>query len=213
MTTECNNKGIVYVLSNRVMPGLVKIGMTTRCELDSRLRELYTTGVPVPFDVEYACEVNSIDCLKIEKALHKAFEPQRINANREFFQIHKDQAIAILELFNRKDVTDEVSNEMTNDLEANDIASLEKVSKHRPPLNFTLMGIVEGSILTYNADPSIMVKVVSDKRVEYQGEETSLTAITKTLLNSKWGVQPTPRWSYNGKNLQDIYDETFPIVD
>ena len=55
------------------------------------------------------------------------------------------------------------------------------------------MGIVEGSILTYNADPSIMVKVVSDKRVEYQGEETSLTAITKTLLNSKWGVQPTPR--------------------
>ena len=75
------------------------------------------------------------------------------------------------------------------------------------------MGIVEGSILTYNADPSIMVKVVSDKRVEYQGEETSLTAITKTLLNSKWGVQPTPRWSYNGKNLQDIYDETFPIVD
>lgn len=108
--------------------------MTTRCELDSRLRELYTTGVPVPFDVEYACEVNSIDCLKIEKALHKVFGPQRINANREFFQIHKDQAIAILELFNRKDVTDEVSNEMTNDLEANDIASLEKVSKHRPPL-------------------------------------------------------------------------------
>ena len=95
---------------------------------------MYTTGVPVPFDVEYACEVNSIDCLKIEKALHKAFGPQRINANREFFQIHKDQAIAILKLFNRKDVTDEVSNEMTNDLEANDIASLEKVSKHHPPL-------------------------------------------------------------------------------
>ncbi len=50
-----NNTGIVYVLSNRAMPGLVKIGMTTRPELDARLKELYTTGVPVPFDVEYDC--------------------------------------------------------------------------------------------------------------------------------------------------------------
>ena len=61
---SANNIGIVYVLSNRVMPGLVKIGMTTRCEIDSRLKELYTTGVPVPFDVEYACEVDACDCAK-----------------------------------------------------------------------------------------------------------------------------------------------------
>lgn len=30
------------------MPGLVKIGMTTREDMDSRMRELYSTGVPVP---------------------------------------------------------------------------------------------------------------------------------------------------------------------
>ena len=91
--------GIVYVLSNRAMPGLVKIGMTTRHELDARLKELYTTGVPVPFDVEYACEVKSCNCAKLEKALHTAFEPNRLNVNREFFQIKKEQAIAILEIF------------------------------------------------------------------------------------------------------------------
>ena len=210
---SANNIGIVYVLSNRVMPGLVKIGMTTRCEIDSRLKELYTTGVPVPFDVEYACEVDACDCAKIEKALHKAFEPQRINANREFFQINKDQAIAILELFNKKDVTSEVSDEMNNDLDAGDKASLIKASKHRPPLNFSLMGIPVGSILEYIANPSITVTVIADKKVDYEGEEMSLTAVTVRLLNSKYGVQPTPRWSYNGKNLQDIYDETFPFDD
>ena len=210
---SANNIGIVYVLSNRVMPGLVKIGMTTRCEIDSRLKELYTTGVPVPFDVEYACEVDSCDSAKIEKALHKAFEPQRINANREFFQINKDQAIAILELFNKKDVTNEVSDEMNNDLDAGDKASLIKASKHRPPLNFSLMGIPVGSILEYIANPSITVTVIADKKVDYEGEEMSLTAVTMRLLNSKYGVQPTPRWSYNGKNLQDIYDETFPFDD
>lgn len=208
-----NHIGIVYVLSNRAMPGLVKIGMTTRPELDTRLKELYTTGVPVPFDVEYACEVKASDCNKIEKALHTAFDPQRVNINREFFQIKKEQAIAILELFNQKDVTTEVSDEMDNDLDAGDIASKQKATKHRPPLNFIQMGIPIGSILTYNADPKITVTVISEKKVEYMGEETSLTAVTSKLLESKYAVQPTPKWSYNGQNLSSIYDATYPIED
>ena len=80
------NKGIVYVLTNSAMPGLVKIGMTTRDSVDARMKELYSTGVPVPFECAYACEVSSSDCVKIENALHTAFAPNRVNANREFFQ-------------------------------------------------------------------------------------------------------------------------------
>ena len=45
-----NNKGLVYVLTNSAMPGLVKIGMTTRDSVDTRMKELYSTGVPVPFE-------------------------------------------------------------------------------------------------------------------------------------------------------------------
>ena len=101
MIKENNNVGIVYVLSNSVMPGLVKIGMTTRDTIDTRMKELYSTGVPVPFECEYACEVKASDCSKIEKALHKAFKPDRINENREFFSIKSEQAIAILELFDQ----------------------------------------------------------------------------------------------------------------
>ena len=44
MTKQENNYGIVYLLTNPVMPGLVKIGMTERNEIDARLKELYTTG-------------------------------------------------------------------------------------------------------------------------------------------------------------------------
>lgn len=75
------------------------------------------------------------------------------------------------------------------------------------------MGIPMGSTLTYNADTSVSVTVIGDKKVEYLGEETSLTAVTTKLLNSKYGVQPTPRWSFNGVNLQEIYDATYPIED
>ena len=84
--------GIVYLLTNPYMPGLVKIGMTKQEDLDKRMKELYTTGVPVAFECQFACRVNNKDCAKIEKALHTAFEPQRVNKNREFFRINVEQA-------------------------------------------------------------------------------------------------------------------------
>ena len=96
------------------MPGIVKIGMTSRADMDNRLKELYTTGVPQPFECVYACKV---DCFKeLEQALHEAFEPQRINPNREFFRIKPSQAIGILKLFNRGNITAEVVKEMENDI-------------------------------------------------------------------------------------------------
>ena len=118
--------GIVYLLTNPVMPGLVKIGMTTQEGIDKRMKELYTTGVPIPFECKFACKVKKSDCLKIEKALHKAFDPQRINQNREFFRINVEQAQAILELFHHEDVTEEVTDEIQNDLTDEDKAASTK---------------------------------------------------------------------------------------
>ncbi len=120
--------GIVYLLTNPVMPGLVKIGMTTQNDIDKRMKELYTTGVPVPFECQFACRVNKSDCARIEKALHKAFEPQRINANREFFRINVEQARAILELFHHEDVTYAVTDEIENNLTDEDKAASNKVN-------------------------------------------------------------------------------------
>ena len=69
------NLSVVYVLTNPAMPGLVKIGKTSQDDHATRVSQLYTTGVPVPFDIEYACKVpNPAD---VEKALHTAFAPQR----------------------------------------------------------------------------------------------------------------------------------------
>ena len=141
--------GIVYLLTNPVMPGLVKIGMTTQEDIDKRMKELYTTGVPVPFECKFACKVKKSDCLKIEKALHKAFDPQRINQNREFFRINVEQAQAILELFHHEDVTEEVTDEIQNDLTDEDKAASTKAHAKRPPLNFYEMGLQKGDVLIF----------------------------------------------------------------
>jgi hypothetical protein len=78
-------EGWVYCLSNPAMPGYVKVGKTTR-EPRERAAELYTTGVPCEFVVEFAKKVQNVSVK--EKQLHQLLEKhyQRPNPNREFFQ-------------------------------------------------------------------------------------------------------------------------------
>jgi hypothetical protein len=196
------------------MPGLVKIGMTKQEDLEKRMKELYTTGVPVAFECQFACKVNSKDCAKIEKALHKAFEPQRINKNREFFRINVEQAKAILELFHHTDVTDDVTEEIQNDLTDDDKAASSKAMAKRPALNFYEMGLQKGDILTWKDDSSIFVTITSDRKVSYNGEEVSISALSAQLKGYKVRhIQPTPHWLYKERLLSDIYDETYPFEE
>ncbi len=206
--------GIVYLLTNPVMPGLVKIGMTTQEDIDKRMKELYTTGVPVPFECQFACRVKKTDCAKIEKALHTAFSPQRVNANREFFRIQVDQARAILELFHHEDVTESVSDEIQNDLTEEDKSATIKAKQHRPALNFYEMGMQKGDVLVWKDNPTISVVISSERKVLYEGEETSISALSASLKGYKSNyIAPGPHWLYNDVLLSDIYDETYPFEE
>ena len=205
--------GIVYLLTNPVMPCLVKIGMTAQKDIEKRMRELYTTGVPVPFECQFACKVKKGDCVKIEKALHAAFAPQRVNANREFFRIQVEQAKAILELFHHTDVTEEVSDEIENDLTDEDKAATKKARLHRPPLNFFEMGMKKGDVLQWKDDPSVTLSVYTERTVIFEGKEMAISAVTRDLKGSKWYVAPGSYWLYNERLLSEIYDETYPVED
>ena len=134
-------EGSVYVLTNPAMPNMVKIGKTTR-DVELRLADLYSTGVPLPFECEYAAKVKDVD--KTEKAFHTAFEPSRVNPKREFFNINPEQAIAVLSLMAIEDVTPSVQDEAKKiDIEAS--ASAEKFKKkRRPTINYFEMGLKIG---------------------------------------------------------------------
>lgn len=94
---------IVYILSNPAMPGLLKIGMTDKADLSLRMKELYTTGVPLPFDCVYACIVE--DNAAAEKAMHTKFAKDRINPKREFFKIAAKTAVKTLKKYELQDIT------------------------------------------------------------------------------------------------------------
>ncbi len=86
--------GYVYVLSNPRMPGLLKIGSTTR-SVPERVAELNSaTGVPVPFAVEAYFAVASPE--EMELSIHQRLSQHRV-LGREFFEIGLEEVIRILE--------------------------------------------------------------------------------------------------------------------
>ena len=83
----------IYILSNRSMPGLIKVGKTTT-HPSQRMSELHSTGVPTPFDLEFSATVSSCDYS--EKAAHRALANYRVTGNREFFRISVKKAIELI---------------------------------------------------------------------------------------------------------------------
>ncbi len=198
---------IIYVLTNPAMPGLVKIGKTTQLEVDGRMRQLYSTGVPVPFDCAFACQVK--DAAEVEKALHYAFGNTRINPNREFFKIEADRVISVLKLLKIDDITAQFEHQLEADIEEVDKQSSQQLKDtKRPRMDFYELGIPYGSILV-SKDGVMQVKVVEAKKVDLNGEVCSLTEATRKLLSLVDGyqIQPSPYWTFNGKTVKEIYEE------
>lgn len=201
-----NNQGIVYILTNPAMPNLIKIGMTTHEDVKLRMAQIYTTGVPLPFECVYAARVANHE--KVEKALHVAFGPDRVNPKREFFEIEANQAIAIIKLMEVEDVTPKVAREREEVDEVDRDAGEAYARKKRPRFNFGEMGIVPGSELISVANGEKVI-VLDDRGVNFRGEETSLTNATRIILDNGYHVAPGPYWTYNGRKLRDIYNETY----
>ncbi len=193
-------QGIVYALTNEAMPGLLKIGTTGRNDPQHRINELYTTGVPYPFECLKAIKVD--DGLQLERALHVAFGPQRVNRSREFFEVEEEQVLAILDVWpGAQDVTPEVAEEVKGDIAGEE--ALVSRKRRRPNLDFHKMGIPDGSVLTF-AQSGETVEVVSANRVRFQGEDISLTAATRKL-GAAWGL--TKHWTHQGRSVSSYYRE------
>ena len=63
--------GTIYILVNQAMEGYTKVGKT-RSSVEQRMRELDSTGVPLPFECFYAARVADIEF--VERRLHDAFD-------------------------------------------------------------------------------------------------------------------------------------------
>jgi len=187
--------------------------MTTQFEVEERMKQLYGTGVPVPFDCAFACQVK--DASEVEKALHFAFGTGRINPNREFFRIEPERVIAILKLLKVEDITSQVEQTIGSDVTPADKQSAQNLKdSRRPRMDFHELGIPNGSVLV-SKDGQYEATVITEKKVNFNDAVCSLTAATRKILGlaDDYAIQPSPHWTFNGKTLKEIYDEFHSATD
>ena len=195
---------IVYVLINEAMPGLIKIGRTNG-ELAARIRGLYQTGVPLPFELFFACEV--ADSLFVERQLHEAFGDHRVSKSREFFKLAPERARAALSLAKIREITlgDEIFET------AEDKADVE-TAKRRTKFKLSMVGILPGTQLQLAKDPKIICMTVDDtNKVDFRGDVTSLSDAAMQALTEmgyEWPTVSGPwEWTYQGKRLAELRRE------
>lgn len=121
--------------------------------------------------------------------------------------------IAILKLLAVQDATPQVEKEIEEGLDSTDKESLADLKRsRRPAMNFREMQIPIGAVLVYR-DGNAQVTVVDDRHVDHKGQVYSLTAATREIMELEYSVQPGPYWTYNGKTIKEIYEETYSRED
>lgn len=95
-------------------------------------------------------------------------------------------------------------------LDGDEVDDDTKETGRRPLFNFFHMGIPKGAILSYAADPTKTVEVIDERKVRFEGEETSMTDVTQRLRGSNYYVGPMPHWTFKGEKLSVFYNRTYP---
>ena len=191
---------IIYILTNESMLGYVKIGKTTN-NLEQRVRDLSaSTSVPLPFTVFYACKVK--DANFVEHQLHDAFDNNRVNPRREFFQIAPERVVAALKLAEIENITPKKDLiETKEDREAH-----EEALERRGRFNFEMVKIPLDSEIYFSRDESKKARVVDlypSQSIELDGKKTSLSDSAREILGVSYGVAGTDYWMYDGETLDE----------
>jgi len=175
VTKQDVDLGIVYVLTNPAFENYSKIGKTTN--LEQRLRSLDNTSVPLPFRCVFAVEVD--DENEVERYLHQVFADNRTRSTREFFEVDAHRVIAAMKLTRGRDVTPK--DDIAEDEEG--IRAIEKAAR-KPRKTYSLFDakLKIGDVLRYANNEDITAEVVSQKKILFEGVETSLSASALTLL-------------------------------
>ena len=197
--------GIVYILTNDSMPGIVKIGMTEQETIEERIKSLDNTSVPTPFRFYFAIDTKKHK--EIEKLVHNAFSDYRVRNNREFFEMDPERAVSALKISGASEI--KLNNEMID--EKGTVIEETMQKKYKKRFSFSFVNIPMGSELIYTRDEDIKCKVINDNEVEYNGKNYSLSKLADELLRQNgynWkSVQGPLYFKYNEKTLFEIKKE------
>ena len=205
--------GYIYVLTNPSFPEFVKIGYADN--VDERVAQLNRSEC-TPFAFRKYATLHVANRLA-DKNIHKIidkFKPElraKENVNgkmriREFFSMPAKEAVDLLEMIGSiYDETPQVY-ELTEDEKKEEKIATDTAiaTERRSPFSFNKCGIKNGEKIVYINDSSIICTVAGDREINYNGKNTSLTALAKKLLKKDNGIQGTLYFTYNGEVLSAL---------
>lgn len=213
---QSNLKGVIYILTNPAFPEYVKIGYANN--LEQRMRELnQSEALPFAFRAYATYDVYErltdkklhelIDALNPDLRTVENFDGRE--RKREFYAMSKEDAYRLLECIAKISGTEERLKRLKPTghevLEEETAAEIEN-NFRKPPFRFSMIGIHPGDQVVFTKDPSVVATVVDDRRIEYAGEITSLSALAENLLG-KSALQGTLFFAFHGKTLNDLREE------
>ncbi len=193
------SKGLVYILTNPCLDGWVKIGMTERNDIESRLQELNSpTNIPLSYRCYAVYEVENP--LEVEKRIHHIIDMvddslharEQLNngriREREFFKISPETAYNIFnEIAGLRGDTNKLKLYKPTPEETQEQEIVARTTR-RSNCSFKLLNIAVGEEITFLYDDTITAKVIDDKnQVEYEGEPYSVSGLARKLLIEKCG--------------------------
>ena len=212
--------GYIYILTNPSFPEYVKIGYAT--DVQQRLDDLNrSTAVPFAFRVYATYEVDSA---LSDKKLHSILDKlnpdlrstEEINGKkrvREFYAMSAEDAYSILEAIAEiNGYTHRLKKWKATAIEKQDEELAQEISEQHQerlaPFAFSICHIAVGEQIEFccagNRNSGTICEVVDDKRVKYNGEIWSLSALAKYLLDAQYSVAGPKYFKYKGEWLNDI---------
>ena len=194
------SRGYIYIMTNPCLKDMVKIGYA--CDVEARRKQLSTTALPTDYEVYATYETKgNLEDKKLHKLIDNLNPDLRVSKNREFFVMSPEEAYDLLEAIAT------ISGSLDKLKRVKSKKAGDTIKTKKPPINFKKCGIPIGAELVYVDDPNVKVTVCGERKVEYNNEITSLTAVAKQLKNSK-NLQGPAFFTFNGRLVTDIAKET-----
>ncbi len=137
-----------------------------------------------------------------------------MNPAREFFAVEAYRLIELINAFPGQDLTPETERAAARAIERSEPGSLAAARsferKRRRPLNFVEMGIPVGAELVHVTSGE-RAQVVEPKKVAFRGEVVSLTRAQRLVSGANHDVQPGRFWTHDGRTINELYDQTYPL--
>ena len=215
-------KGIVYILTNPSLDGWVKIGMSTRNNIDERLADLNSpTNIPLSYRAYAIYEVERPK--EVEKHIHNLFDiiDESLHARetlssgrireREFFRISPERAFAVFKIVSQLRKDESCLKLITPNAEQIEEEQIAERATRRPGFKFSMLQMPVGTALNFLYDDSCVcfTKDMNNK-IEYEGSEYTLSGLAQKLLIEKRGWQggasvAGPKFfTYQGQTLADL---------